>query len=169
MESKNATFAVGTKLFKMYKKYDNNGRIEIIDGYKRKTDHKDLVSIARFFAINGDSVKITTAIHYKDEKYKEVFGSLIGTKYERKCPDLIINGKFYEYENYKRPFKSEKISNMISNGIKQSSRIIINNNKGSIHRSIKKNIHNRVVNEKQHIDEVWVYEKGCVTLLYKKQ
>jgi hypothetical protein len=94
---------------------------------------------------------------------------LIGTKYDRKCPDLIINGKFYEYESYKPPFKIEKISNMLSRGLKQSSCIIINNNKGDIHRNIKKNIHNRITNEKQDIDEVWVYEKGEVFLLYKKQ
>ena len=153
----------------MYKKFKNSGKIEIIDGYKKKPDHKDLVSISRFFAQKGDEVTITTDIHFKDEKYKEVFGGLIGTKYERKCPDLIINGKFYEYESYSPPFKKEKISNMISKGTKQSSRIIINNNKGSVHRNIKKNIHNRTTNEKQIIDEVWVYEKGKVILLYKKQ
>jgi hypothetical protein len=28
--------------------------------------------------------------------------------YERKCPDLIINGQYYEYENYRPPFKKEK-------------------------------------------------------------
>ena len=114
-------------------------------------------------------VIITSAIHFKDEKYKEVFGELIGTKYDRKCPDLIINGKFYEYERYNPPFKKEKISNMISKGIKQSSMVIINNNKGSSHRIIKRNIYNRVVLEKQNIEEVWVYEKGELVLVYKKQ
>ena len=153
----------------MYKKFDTGGKIEIIDGYKKKADHKDLISISRFFAKKGDNVKITTDIHFKDNKYKEVFGALIGTKHERKCPDLIINGKFYEYENYTPPFKNEKISTMISRGLKQSSRIIINNNNGSIHRNIKKNIYNRIANENQFISEIWVYEKGKVILMYKKQ
>ena len=58
---------------------------------------------------------------------------------------------------------------MLSRGIKQSSHLIINNNKGAIHRNIKKNIHNRIINRKQSINEVWVYEKGNVILLYKKQ
>ena len=98
-----------------------------------------------------------------------IFGRLIGTKYERKCPDLIINGNYYEYESFMPPFRKEKISNMMSKGLKQASRIIINNNKGIIHRNIKKNIHNRIRNEKQEIDEVWVYEKGQLILLYKKQ
>jgi len=155
--------------FNMYKKFKDSGKIEIIDGYKKKTDHSDLISISRFFAQKGDDVKITTDIHFKDEKYKEVFGALIGTKYDRKCPDLIINDMFYEYESYLPPFRKEKISNMISKGLKQSSRIIINNNKGANHRLIKKNIHNRIDNEKQIIDEVWVYENGKIILLYKKQ
>ena len=152
----------------MYKKFKNSGKIEIIDGYKKKTDHSDLISISRFFAQKGDSVKITTDIHFKDEKYKEVFGALIGTKYERKCPDLIINGKFYEYESYLPPFKSDKLYRMLSRGLSQSSHIIINNNKGTSHRYIKNAIGNRI-RLGQKIDEVWVYEKGKNTLLYKKQ
>ncbi|GHT88215.1 hypothetical protein FACS189474_3050 [Bacteroidia bacterium] len=58
---------------------------------------------------------------------------------------------------------------MISKGLKQSSRIIINNNKGANHRLIKRNIYNRIYIEQQEIDEVWIYEKGKVHLLYKKQ
>jgi len=158
----------GISYLMMYKKFESGGKIEIIDGYRKKADHRDLVSIARFFAKQGGNVKITTDIHFKDARYREVFGGLIGTKYERKCPDLIIDGKFYEYENYKPPFKKEKISNMLSQGIKQSSRIIINNNKGTTHRIIRRNIYNRVVFEKQNIDEVWLYEKGEIIQLYKK-
>jgi hypothetical protein len=173
----NTTFA-GTEvndmrksLFKSYKKFENGGKIEITEGYKKKSDHKDLVSISRFFAQNGDSVKITTDIHFKDEKYKEVFGELIGTQYERKCPDLLINGKFYEYERYVPPFNKEKISHMIKKGSMQSPYIIINNNKGASDRYIRRNILERLndKNFKRDIDEVWLYEKGTVRLLYKKQ
>jgi hypothetical protein len=169
LHEKNATFAANSAKFRMYKKFKNSGQIEIIAGYKRKSDHKDLVSISRCFAKNGDTVKITTDIHYKDEKYKEVFGALIGAKYEGKCPDLNINGKFYEYENYHAPFKKEKISNMISKGLKQSSRIIINNNKGASDRFIRRQIldrlHDKNFTSKYSIDEVWLYEKGNVRKL----
>jgi hypothetical protein len=157
------------QLFNLYKEYTNGGRIEIAKGYTKKSDYGDLLAISRYFAEKGEKVKITTDIHFKDEKYKQVFGKLNGTKYERKCPDLIINGQFYEYESYMPPFKKDKISNMISKGIKQSSRIIINNNKGANLRLVKRNIYNRTFIEHQHIDEVWVYEKGKVYLLYKKQ
>ena len=157
------------QLFLLYKEFNNGGKIEIMNGYEKKADHNDLFSISRFFAEKGNEVKMTTHVHFKDEKYAEVFGRLIGTKYNRKCPDLIINGQFYEYENYMPPFKKEKISNMLSRGLKQSSRIIINNNKGANHRIIRRNIYNRTAIEKQNIDEVWIYEKGKVFLLYKKQ
>ena len=44
----------------MYKKFKTGGEIEIIAGYKKKADHRDLLPIARFFAQKGDNVKITT-------------------------------------------------------------------------------------------------------------
>ena len=154
-------------IFKQYKTFCGGGKIEIMKGYIKKDDHSHLFAISRFFAERGCHVQITTNIHFKDEIYQAVFGGLIGSQYERKCPDLIIDGKFYEYESYRSPFKKEKISNMISKGLKQASRIIINNNKGASLRLIRKNIYNRSVIEQQHIDEVWAYEKGQVRLLYK--
>ncbi|MDR0680420.1 MAG: hypothetical protein LBG15_01005, partial [Dysgonamonadaceae bacterium] len=94
-----------------------------------------------------------------------------GTGYERKCPDLIINGKYYEYESYTPPFKKEKISHMIKKGLRQASRIIIDNNKGCSDRYILNSIYNRLrdKNFKNNIDEVWLYEKGRVRLIYKKK
>ncbi|MDR1543015.1 MAG: hypothetical protein LBS50_01115 [Prevotellaceae bacterium] len=156
-------------LFCLYKQFSSGEKIEIMSGYEKKSDHKDLFSIARFLAEKGKNVQITTPIHYKDLYYSVVFGELIGTRYERKCPDLIIDGTLYEYESYTSPFRREKISNMLSKGLKQSSRIIINNNKGASDRYIKRNIHERLRNFRQHIDEVWLYEKGKVRLLIKEQ
>lgn len=152
----------------MYKNFKNSGNIEIVAGYKKKADHKDLITISRFFAQKGNSVKITTDIHFKDEKYKEVFGALIGTKYERKCPDLIINGKCYEYESFTPPFSKLKIKNMLKHGVIQSNNIVLNNNKGASDRYIVKIIHQRI-RLGQDINEVWLYEKGEIRLLYKKQ
>jgi hypothetical protein len=97
-----------------------------------------------------------------------VFGQLKGTKYERKCPDLIADGVFYEYESFVPPFKKEKTGNMLSKGLKQSSYVIINNNKGASDRFIKKNIFDRI-KLGQIVDEVLIYEKGKIRLFYKKQ
>ena len=154
--------------FNLYKKFENGGEIEIMNGYEKKADHNNLLSISRFFAQKGDNVKITTDIHFKDEKYKQVFDALIGTKYDRKCPDLIINEKYYEYESYIPPFKKDKISGMFSKGLKQSSNIIINNTKGASDRYIMKIIYQRI-RLGQEINEVWLYEKGEVRLFFKKQ
>ena len=154
--------------FSIYKEYSNSGRIEMMNNYTKKSDHKDLLTIAREWAHEGKTVQITTGVHYKDDMYTQVFGALNGTKYERKCPDLIINGLFYEYENYTPPFKKGKISHMIKKGTKQSSRIIINNNKGSVERYIHRNILERLKdkNFKYDIDEVWLYEKGKVRRIF---
>ena len=152
----------------MYKKFKNNGKIEVIEGLKKKADYKDLKTIARCFASKGDSVKITTDIHFKDKKYKEVFGGLIGTKYERKCPDFIINGKFYEYESYTPPISKRNFNNMFTRGLSQANNLIIDNNKSMVDRIIKKTIFNRI-RLGQEINEVWLFEKGKVRLLYKKQ
>jgi hypothetical protein len=157
-----------TAIFNLYKQFNEGGRIEIMDGYVRKTDHKDLISIARCFAEKGNQVQITTDVHYKDEKYEQVFGKLKGTIYERKCPDFIINGKFYEYESFLLSFSKRKMANMISHGTKQSSRIIINNNKGCRDRYILNNIGARLHDKsfKNTINEVWVYEKGEIRKIW---
>jgi hypothetical protein len=154
--------------FSIYKEFSNGGRIEIMNGYAGKSDHKDLIAIARNLAEQGKSVQIITGVHYKDNAYNQVFGALNGTKYERKYPDLIVNGRFYDYESYMPPFKKENISHMIKKGTKQSSQIIINNNKGSVDRYIDRNILERLKdkNFKYDIDEVWLYEKGKVRRIF---
>jgi hypothetical protein len=155
------------KGFSIYKEYSNGGRIEIMDGYVKKSDHKDLHTIAREWAKEGKVVQMTTDVHYKSDMYGQVFGTLRGTKYERKCPDLIVNSKFYEYESYVPPFNKRKISHMIKKGTVQSSRIIINNNKGASDRYIIRNIieRRRDRNFKYDINEVWLYEKGKIRKL----
>ena len=138
----------------------------IID--KKASDYKPLISIANFFAKEGKIVRLTPVVHYKSDEYKEIYKSLTDTIYERKCPDLQIDEFFYEFENYTSPFKKDKLRRMINHGLKQSDKIIINNSKGASERYIKKLIFDRI-KLNQIINEVWVYEKGKVRLLYKKQ
>jgi hypothetical protein len=165
-------FSKTTDMFKTCKQYENGGKIlapKNID--KKASDYKHLISIANFFAKEGKTVRLNPVVHFKSDEYKQIFGSLISTVYERKCPDLKINGLFYEFENYIPPFKTRKIANMISHGAKQSSRIIINNSKGASDRYILRNIRDRMAYKKfkYEIEEVWLYEKGNVRLLFKKQ
>lgn len=154
-----------------YKKYKNGGEVLIHELVEKKDDYKALLTVANQLAKEGNIVKLTPSVHFKSEAYKEIYGSLIGTIYERKCPDLKVGDLFYELESFIPPFKKEKISHMIKKGTKQSSRIIINNNRGASDRYIKRNIYERLAdnNFKYDIEEVWVYEKGKVRLLFKKQ
>ena len=60
---------------------------------------------------------------------------------------------------------------MIRKGTEQSSRIIINNSKGASDRYIVRNVYERLKDKNftRKIDELWIYEKGKVRLLLKKQ
>lgn len=158
--------------FSVYKEYTNGGVIQLMDGIdKSASDYKALLTIAREFAMTGKTVQITRSVHYKDELYESVFGKLKGTIYEKKCPDLIVDGLFYEYESYTSPWKKRKISNMLSHGLRQSDRIIINNNKGCSDRYIINNILRRANDKffKGKIKEVLVYEKGRIRKIFPKK
>jgi len=156
-------------LFVQYKVYENGGKVLLMRGLNRhKADFFDLLNIAVCFARLGHEVKVMNSIHYKDPLYKEAFRQLIGTRYYRKCPDLLIDNHYYEYESYKKPWRKQKIQRMLTNGLRQSSRVIINNNKGAIDRHIRKLVMARV-NLNAPIEEVWLFEKGQVRIVYKKQ
>ena len=101
-----------------------------------------------------------------ENEIETVFGALMGTKYERKCPDLLIDDKFYEYEGFEKPWKKEKVRRMVSHGMKQSARMIINNTKGASDRFIRQAIVARI-NVGATIKEVWLYEKGHKRLFFK--
>lgn len=136
---------------------------------KAKADYQQIKQVAEFMARQGAEVMILPRIHYKSPAYQEIYGSLIGTDYERKCPDLLIDGKFYEFESYIRPWKKSKVRRMISHGLEQSPNIVIDNSKGCSHRHIKRIVEERIRTRKngQTIREVWVYERGGLSLVYK--
>jgi len=157
-------------MFKTYKQYGNGGKVLIPKNINKKgSDYKSLINIANFFAKEGKIVKLNPTVHFKSDEYEQIYKSLTNTIYERKCPDLQIDGLFYEFENYTPPFRKRKISRMISQGTKQSSRIIINNTRGSSDRFIRDNIYKRIKDKtfNMEINEVWLYEKGELRLFYK--
>lgn len=157
---------VSKGLFHRERAFDNGGEIWIMDGLDlSRSDSTDLLSIAEAFASTGSFVLIPHPIHYKSKLYQDVYGGLIGTKYERKCPDLIINGMFYEYESYVRPWNKRKLSNMLTSGLKQSDRIIIDNRDGTSTRQIMRAVRSRL-NKNSHISEVWIYDGDGVVNLF---
>ena len=126
------------------------GSVRIMGGMDMsKPDTVDLIHIAECFARMGCEVVIL----------------LIGTKYERKCPDLMIDGYYYEYESYVRPWAKRKLSNMITDGLRQSDRIILDNRDGASYRQIIRSIRARL-NINAQIKEVWIYDGDSVVDIY---
>ena len=157
--------------FKTVKIFKNRGVFkEHISIDKTKPDYTIVKNVGIEFARLGKSVMATPVLHFKSLEYAAIYAALEGTQYYRKCPDLLIDGQFYEVETYMPPFKKGKISHMIKKGSMQSPRIIINNSKGASDRYIRDNIYKRLKdrNFKYDINELWLYEKGKLRLLYKK-
>lgn len=156
-------------LFRTYKTFWGKGSVLVMAGLDRTTsDYTDLISIACCLARGGHEVKVLASTHYKDPVYREVFGELIGTAYYRKCPDFLVDGIFFEYESYQRPFKAHKISHMIKRGAEQAQHIIIDNNKGASDRYIINMIVKRLNDKcfRGEINELYVYEKGKIRCLF---
>jgi len=148
------------------KKFSNEGELfthKLAD--KSAKDYKFVKSVGLEFARTGAKVRATPRVHFKSDEYKDIYGSLIGTKYERKCPDLLINGKFYEVESFEKPWKKQKVRKMLSHGALQSSRLIIDNTKGCSDRFIRRSIYDRL-HVGTIIEEVWLYEKGKLRKLF---
>ena len=157
--------------FVLYKSFSENGFVFLMSGLdKTNPDYNDLISIACLFAKMGKTVHVLSPIHYKDPLYHEVYGSLIGTMYYRKCPDLLIDGTFYEYESFERPFEMEKVERMVTRGSRQACDIIIDVS-GS---SATKNIINKKIeilkaqkSFKNPINSVWLFDGEKIEAAYK--
>lgn len=151
-------------------RFDNGGSLSIMNGLDRyASDYNDIVAIGRRFAEMGHEVQVLSNIHYKNQDYDKYFGLLKGTKYYKKCPDLRVDNKMYEYEGFVGSWNKRKLSRMISHGAKQSPFIIIKNTKGCSDRFILRRIRERLNDPNYHhaIKEVWVYEKGKIRLLFE--
>jgi len=113
----------------LIKDYENGGKYfenNLLD--HSANDYKDLTIIANEFAKLGCVVEILAEVHFKNELYKINFEGA----YEKKCPDLKINNKFYEYKSYVGEWNKDKISHMIKKGLEQSDRIIIDIRNGIV-------------------------------------
>ena len=153
--------------YKLEKKFDGGGLLYIHPNVeKKKADYRSLKTIGVELARSGHMVKLNPVAHFLSEDYRRIFGELIDTKYYKKCPDLFIDGKLYEYEGYSGQWKKSKVGRMLSHGAIQCPRIIINNTNGCSDRYIRKNIIDRK-HTGTAIDEVWLYEKGKIRLFYK--
>ena len=156
-------------LFDVYEDANDGVSFKIAKGIdKNKSDYADLLNIAKEFSKMGESVAILRLYHVKSEEYRMVFGTLEGTKYWGKNPDLLVGDKFYEYESFVQPWKKRKVANMISDGMAQSENIIIDNNGGATERFIRRTVYSRI-NIGANIKEFWIYENGVLKNLLKME
>lgn len=154
--------------FKLQHKAKNGGKLYIhTDVDKDKADYNDMKQICLQLAKSGREVRMTPRLHCKADEYKKIYATLIGTKYENKCPDFSVDGVFYEYESFLKPWNKKKVGHMLSHGLQQSSRVVINNTKGCSDRFIRKALMARIHLPGQEVNEVWIYEKGNIRLFYK--
>ena len=150
-----------------YRNGGNGGKI-ISSGLVDTTtsDYQRVYQCADEFAKMKMQAEILPKVNIKSPLYKEIFGDLIGTKYENKCPDLKVNGLFYEHEGFITGNPKNAVENMLSRGLKQSGRVIIDDC-GVSNRYLLNNILARV-KQGQNIEEVWILKDGRITLFYKK-
>lgn len=155
-------------LFVLYKQYLSGGKIWLMMGLETTgSDYDDILAIAKYLAESGHEVKILHAVHYKDPIYREVYGELIGTKYYRKCPDLLVDGDFVEYESFKSDQPKNAFRNMLHNGLAQSDSVILrhcNLTDGYMMRKILSKREKGV-----DISTVWIFNGQELKTLYKTE
>ena len=145
------------------------GTIEISNLVNRDdSDFPRLMQVARHFAKEGAAVllspKMTRPARFD---YDCVYGSLKGTRFYGKCPDLKIGDFWYEHEGFVTDNPMRAFRNMVGHGLKQSNRIIIDR-PGLDERYMRRSIMGRVARG-EDVEEVWLRETdGTLTLLYKK-
>ena len=151
--------------------------IELYDNVDTtKSDYKQILASARYFAKNGEDVEILPNVQHgaRDFDYKTIYADLIGTEYEGKCPDLRCTkdgvSVYREVKGYSDNTDGKRaIKNMLNRGLEQSPRVIIQRHPDWTDYFVKKVIANRCRNGDK-IDEVWIQEGETenVMIIYKK-
>ncbi|HOZ95391.1 MAG TPA: phage minor head protein [Niabella sp.] len=143
------------------KEYGNGGSInQSILVNQLAKDYKNVYQCCDHFAKNGQQTEILPKVHKDDPAYQNFFGDLMGTKYEGKCPDFRVNGKYYELEGFTTNNLDKAVNNMLKRGLKQASRIVIEDVGLSI-TNIKRTIFYRKKGGIT-IDEVWIFKNGVL-------
>ena len=130
-------------------------------------DYNKLYQIAEYFADKGSVVELAPKMSRSSNfEYESLYYDLMGTKDEGKCPDLKIDGLWYEHEGFVTDNPKTAFRNMLNHGLKQSSRIIIN--RPNLTDAFMKRIIKQRVKDGHDIDEVWIMDDNSIIPLYKK-
>ena len=103
-------------------------------------------------------------LHPKDVNYEKLYSALKGTQYWEKSPDLLVGDSFYELEGFVSKIPKNAFRNMMSNGLRQSDRLIIKDC-GLTERYMRQSIVGRISKGKR-ITEVWVLKENVIRRLY---
>lgn len=148
--------------------FPNGGNVVVYNSIDRNTeDYRRILCCAKHFAKQGKSVVITPKLDvpYKNPAYEVIYGSLHGTPYYGKCPDLLVDKQGYEHEGYVTNNHKHAIKNMLKHGLMQSNRIIIDKT-NLTDNYIKARIKGKI-NEGKIIEEVWIRDGENLHLIYK--
>jgi hypothetical protein len=127
---------------------------------KEASDYKDLFEIIKQFSKMGTIAYMTPTANAKSDLYHYLYKKK--GAYKNKCPDLFVDGAFIEYESFEGIYNENTLGNMLSNGLKQSDKIIIDQRGSSDNvRYAIKRIQDRVANG-QKIKEVWILKEGNI-------
>ena len=134
---------------------------------REDADFSRIFAIAQHFANEGKVVAIPPKKTLTSKfNYDEIYRSLKGTPFYGKCPDLNVDGVWYEHEGFVTQNHDRALSNMISRGLEQCDRLIINKTKHTT-RYIKHRIFMRR-KQGQDIKELWTIDANDVLeLIYK--
>ncbi len=134
-------------------------------------DYKDIYESCEYFAAQSQNTAICPKVRKAnyDKLYANIYPELVGTRYDRKCPDLKVGAFYYEVEGYitKNP-NGNTIGNMIKRGSKQSSRVIIMHVPGTTDRYYRKRMFDLTgqINSNVVIDELWIKEGNVLRQVF---
>lgn len=156
------------ELFVPILEHGSGGRVfRMMNLDSSQSDYHDLLRIASRFAAAGHVVHLLSPVHYKDPLYVKVFGELIGSRYYRKCPDLLVDDEYVEYESFKTDDSRNAFRNMLHNGLAQSDRVVLrhcNLTEGYMRRMIYGKISKGIP-----VHAVWIWDGENLRLLYKTE
>ncbi len=149
------------------KTFKNGGSVSIYSTVDRNSNDFNAVSLCcNEFARQGHKTIILPELSTKNPAYERIYNGLMDTKYEGKCPDFKVDDLYYEHEGFTANNPKKNYRNMMNRGIKQSSRIVIEDS-GISERYVFNNVLSRI-SEGQKIDELWLKKDRKLTQIYKK-
>lgn len=150
--------------------FPNGGRVEVYNAIDRGTaDFHRILSCAKYFAQQGKQVVMPPKmdVPYKNPAYDQIYASLRGTPYYGKCPDLIVDGVWYEHEGFSGDNPKRSFRNMCFHGLRQCDRLILEDcglTFGFMYRSLLGRL-----DRDEKIKEVWIHNEQGLQLLFKAE